>query len=177
MNTSKGLVAVGVLLPLTIAGCGGGRNQIGPTALKAQQEAEHSKHDTRMELGGHVHDTWMEFRTQPKQVKAGEQAIWTMNIWQAGKPAKRNNWVREFKMVHDKLMHLIVVSKDLSYFNHVHPEPKGNGLFIIEQTLPRGGDFKVYADYTPMNGEQEVAQHEFKVAGAAPAPVKLVPDV
>ena len=123
-----------------------------------------------------MHTTWTEFRTQPNPPQAQQNAVWTLNIWQAGKDAKNNNWVDEFKYVHEKLLHLIVVSKDLSYFNHVHPDFRGDGLFITSQTLPHGGKFKAFADYTPMRGVQEVAQHEFQVQGAAPAEIKLVPD-
>lgn len=29
--------------------------------------------------------------------------------------------IREFELVHDKLMHVIIIAEDLSYFAHVHP--------------------------------------------------------
>jgi len=38
--------------------------------------------------------------------------------------------IREFDLVHDRLMHLIVVSEDLAFFDHVHPE-LGNGVFRL----------------------------------------------
>ncbi len=147
------------------------------TSKAAQQETKKQNNDARVALGQHLHTTWMEFRTQPEPVQVDQEAVWTMNIWQVGKEAKNNNWVDEFKYVHEKLMHLIVVSKDLSYFNHVHPDFRGDGLFITSQTLPHGGTFKAYADYTPMRGVQEVAQHEFNVEGVAVKPIKLVPEV
>jgi len=142
------------------------------TSRKAQAEAKRFNNDPRVLLGAHLNTSWMEFRTQPSPMQAAEPAVWTMNIWQIGKPAKNNNWIDEFKYAHDKLLHLIVVSKDLAYFNHVYPDFRGDGLFITSQTLPRGGTYKAFAAYTPMRGVQEVAQHEFKVlaAGAVDAP-------
>jgi hypothetical protein len=35
--------------------------------------------------------------------------------------------VREYELVHDKLMHLIIVGEDLSYFAHIHPILENNG--------------------------------------------------
>lgn len=142
------------------------------TARQAQAESKRLNSDARVLLGTHLNTSWMEFRTQPNPMRAAEPSVWTMNIWQIGKPAKNNNWIDEFKYVHDKLLHLIVVSKDLAYFNHVYPDFRGDGLFITSQTLPRGGTYKAFAAYTPMRGVQEVAQHEFKVlaAGAVDAP-------
>ena len=135
-------------------------------AKQALAASKRMNSDPRVLMGTHLSTSWMEFRTQPKPMQAGQEAIWTMNIWQAGKTAKNRNWVGEFKYVDEKLLHLSVVSKDLSYFNHFHPEFRGDGLFITSQTLPRGGTYKAYADYTPMRSVQEVAQHEFKVLGA-----------
>jgi hypothetical protein len=136
------------------------------TAKQALAESKRLNSDPRVLMGTHLSTSWMEFRTQPKPMQAGQEAIWTMNIWQAGKIAKNRNWVGEFKYVNEKLLHLTVVSKDLSYFNHIHPDFRGDGLFITSQTLPHGGTYKAYADYTPMRGVQEVAQHEFKVLGS-----------
>ena len=55
-------------------------------------------------------------------------------------------------MNHEKLLHLIIVSKDLSYFNHVHPEYKGKGVFEIENEFPAGGEYRMVADFKPTDG-------------------------
>ena len=48
--------------------------------------------------------------------------------------------VREFEFVHDKLMHLIIVGEDLSYFAHIHPTLAGNeGNFTIHHIFPESG--------------------------------------
>ena len=39
--------------------------------------------------------------------------------------------VNDFERTHEKLLHLIIVSQDLSYFNHIHPEYKGGGVFEV----------------------------------------------
>jgi hypothetical protein len=95
-------------------------------------------------------------------VPVGKPATWTLKVTDAASGAP----VKDFDEVHDKLMHLIVVKKDLSWFNHIHPEHKGDGTFTVTTTLPTAGSYKLYADYTPKGRTQEVPQHEFATAGA-----------
>ena len=70
--------------------------------------------------------------------------------------------INEFDTVHEQQMHVIIVSKDLSYFNHIHPEYKGNGQFVLTTQFPTAGEFKIIADITPtgrsnMNKSQWIA--------------------
>lgn len=73
--------------------------------------------------------------------------------------------IKDFEVEHEKLMHLIVVSKDLSYFDHIHPEYKGNGLFTVTPNFPTGGEYKIYADFTPKEGSKTVKSNVVTVAG------------
>jgi hypothetical protein len=70
------------------------------------------------------------------------------------------------------------VSKDLSYFAHLHPTYKGNGVFTLPVVLPPNGagGYKLYADYTPQGGSQEVAQHDLGWGHLKRAPVPIVAD-
>jgi plastocyanin len=119
--------------------------------------------------------TKLEFISQPAKLEAGKAANWKLQILDE----KTDKPVAAFDTVHDKLLHLIVVSKDLSWFSHLHPAYKGNGVFEIKTAIPRAGEFKLFADYTPTGRGQEVSQHAFSVGGANPLPSqpKLVPDV
>ena len=77
-----------------------------------------------------------------------------------------------------KKMHLIVVKNDLSWFNHIHPQFKGDGKFVVTTALPTAGTYKIYADYTVKGVGQEIPQFEFATTGQTvkPAGVTLVPD-
>ena len=68
---------------------------------------------------------------------------------------------------HEKKMHLIVVSDDLSYFDHLHPEEEGNA-YRVSTILPHGGTFYLFADYTPVGGEQTVDVLTLQAEGAKP---------
>lgn len=124
--------------------------------------------------GAHQHSTKLEFLSAPTVIKAGEPATWTLKIVDAQTGAP----VADFDRVHEKLMHLLLISSDLSWFNHLHPEYKGEGVFTISAVLPKAGSYKLYADYTPKGKTQEVAQYELATDGATPAPstTQLVTD-
>jgi hypothetical protein len=75
--------------------------------------------------------------------------------------------VTEFETVHEKLMHLIVVSPDLKYFAHTHPEYKGKGMFEITEALPPG-EVRLFADFAPRGKGGQVAMLPRKASGQAP---------
>jgi hypothetical protein len=67
--------------------------------------------------------------------------------------------VTEFDEVHTKLLHLIVVSEDLTEFHHLHPEYEGDGRFVLDEAvLPSANNYVLVADFTPTGGHQEVAR-------------------
>jgi hypothetical protein len=61
---------------------------------------------------------------------------------EAGRPATR------FAVVHDKSMHLIVVRRDLTGFQHLHPTMAADGTWSVPLTLTEAGAWRAYADFT-----------------------------
>ncbi len=57
--------------------------------------------------------------------------------------------VTGFRPEHDKELHLIVVRRDLTGFQHVHPERDTEGLWSVPLTLAEPGPYKVFADFVP----------------------------
>jgi hypothetical protein len=84
--------------------------------------------------------------------------------------------VGNFEIVHEKLMHLFVVSENLEYFAHVHPVLQSDGSFILPLKLPYGGMYRLLADYYPAGGVPQLAVSTLFVAGRAPA-TKLAPSL
>ncbi|WP_218276406.1 hypothetical protein, partial [Pseudomonas sp. FW305-BF6] len=74
------------------------------------------------------------------------------------------------------LMHLIVVSNDLSYFDHIHPEYKGDGLFTITPNFPSGGKYTLFADFVPKGWAKTVKTKSIQVLGNERKPVVLKED-
>ena len=57
--------------------------------------------------------------------------------------------VTVFTPTHDRLLHLIVVRRDLTGFQHVHPEMSADGTWRIPLTFPTAGDYRAFADFAP----------------------------
>ncbi|MEU5042635.1 hypothetical protein [Streptomyces griseorubiginosus] len=57
--------------------------------------------------------------------------------------------VTAFRTEHDKELHLIVASRDLNTYRHLHPTRAADGTWSIPLSLPRAGGYRVFADFTP----------------------------
>jgi hypothetical protein len=84
--------------------------------------------------------------------------------------------VTGFTPVHEKPLHLIVVRRDLSGFQHVHPEMAADGTWRVPLALADGGPWRIYADFTASGGPATVLAADLDVPGAQrseplPAPV------
>lgn len=82
---------------------------------------------------------------------------------------------------HEKKIHLIIVSNDLSYFEHIHPDYQADGSYQIkvlgkgqsyndgsgknETRFDNGGQYVLFADYKPTGGAHQVEKIELDVAG------------
>src|SRR5687768_18013380 len=49
--------------------------------------------------------------------------------------------LESFELLHDRLMHLIIVDETLAYFDHVHPAFR-DGAFRISHVFPSAGRYK-----------------------------------
>jgi hypothetical protein len=78
--------------------------------------------------------------------------------------------IKEFELVHDKLMHVIIVGEDLSYFVHIHPTIRsGNddsSIFTITHIFPNSGKYKLWVDFKPKGGNQIIAAFKFTLQGS-----------
>ncbi|TMQ69946.1 MAG: hypothetical protein E6K80_10075 [Candidatus Eisenbacteria bacterium] len=70
------------------------------------------------------------------------------------------------QVVHEKLLHLIVVSYDLASFDHVHPTPEADGRFTLRHAFPSGGRYVLFHDFTPDSVGMQVVPVEVAVEGA-----------
>lgn len=88
--------------------------------------------------------------------------------------------VTGFEIMHEKQLHLFVVSADLRYFAHEHPVVSGKG-FAHKTRLPREGVYKFIADFYPRGGVPQLGETLVSTAGwkgsLADSLTKLTPDV
>lgn len=66
---------------------------------------------------------------------------------------------------HEKKIHLIVVSEDLAWFHHIHPEYNAEGKYTVTETFPHGGHYLLFADYRPSGASGQVEKIPVTVSG------------
>ena len=114
----------------------------------------------------------VDFKSEPGQIQADQTVMLSFTV-----KDKQGAVVKDLPIVHEKPMHVLVVSKDLAEFYHIHPEQQqSDGSYRVLHTFPNGGDYKIYADFTPKESAQVVEQIPVKVSGTERAAVPLVAD-
>jgi hypothetical protein len=74
--------------------------------------------------------------------------------------------VRDFDVAHERRMHLIVVRRDLTGFQHLHPTQAADGSWSTPIALPDAGSYRVLADFT-RDGEAQTLASDLRVDGPA----------
>ncbi|CAH1057759.1 hypothetical protein [Paenibacillus pseudetheri] len=197
------LVAAVVVAFSVLAACGkaagdkkpeNGNNLAGHTASSGQENAEKRTENENKEAGNMEHggghgdhgtaaktaseDLYVSFSFPAGAAKANEETELTIKITD-----KNGKAVNKYDVNHEKLLHLIIVNHDLSFFNHIHPEFKGDGTFTVNTSFPAGGEYKVFADFIPTGGANSTLSEWVKVEGkeskhaAITAEAKLVKEV
>jgi len=106
-----------------------------------------------------------------KAIEAGKAAAMVFTLKDAkGVP------VKDLDTVHEKVLHLLAVSKDLSWFAHEHPTRKADGTFTMPMTFPAGGEYTLYFDFTPKGSPQQVVPVRVTATGTPKAAVPLTVD-
>ena len=74
--------------------------------------------------------------------------------------------VSSYDVVHTKRLHLIVVRRDLTGFQHVHPTLTHDGVWVADVRLTPGA-WRVFADFTPTGGRPLVLGADLNRPGRA----------
>jgi hypothetical protein len=108
------------------------------------------------------HEYPVHISTNPKVLKPGQETMLTMSMEDpdTGKP------VHEFLEVHEKLYHFFLVSQDLTFFRHVHPEKQPNDTFKLPVNFPKAGLYRVLSDFYPKGGTPQLMTGTMLVEGA-----------
>ncbi|MEA2228077.1 MAG: hypothetical protein QOF04_1707 [Solirubrobacteraceae bacterium] len=91
---------------------------------------------------------------------------------------RRGATVRDFDVEHTKRMHLIVVRRDMTAFQHLHPTQRPAGAWSVPVTLRDAGSYRVLADFST-GGTAHTLADDLTVDGTVrsqplPAPVQSV---
>ncbi|MEU3161284.1 hypothetical protein ABZ753_28225 [Streptomyces griseoincarnatus] len=114
------------------------RHPSGAAESERGGSAAHAPGGLQISEGGHTLDL------DTPTVTAGESAELRFTVRDADGRA-----VGEYGREHDKELHLIVASRDLVTYRHLHPERAPDGTWSTPVDLPRAGGYRVFADFTP----------------------------
>jgi hypothetical protein len=84
----------------------------------------------------------------------------------------RGETVHDFDVSHERRMHLIVVRRDLTGFQHLHPERTADGMWRAPVRLENAGSYRVFADFAH-EGEPFTLASDLRVDG--PAELRALP--
>ena len=106
----------------------------------------------------------------PKNITPNKPQFLIINIQDSAGKA-----ITKFDQFQEKIMHLIVVSDDLQFFSHIHPNYKKNGRFEVEANFPTYGKYTLFSDYKPASQKEEVSVLKTQVSGNSPSapPINL----
>jgi hypothetical protein len=112
--------------------------------------------------------------TAPAVLKAGENIRLTLHIEDpaTGKAASA------FEIMHERLYHLFVVSQDLGFFAHVHPQIQPDSSFVLDLTFPHPGLYRMLSDFYPKGATPQLIASTVIVSGQGfqLAPAQIEPD-
>jgi hypothetical protein len=171
-------VALGVLF--------GGAALAGGAVDPVHDPARSSEPADGMAMGGHGDDAKM----PPQAVRglAVSEGGLTLELARtAAQPGKRfdlafrvvgrdGRTVRDFEVEHTKRMHLIVVRRDMTGFQHLHPTQRPDGTWTVPVTLRDAGAYRVFADFS-VGGRPRTLADDLAVDGTVrsrqlPAPAR-----
>jgi hypothetical protein len=117
----------------------------------------------------------VDLTTDPERIVPGEDALLNFGI----ADPRTHKPVREFEVVHEKLYHLFVVSQDLEFFLHTHPEREPNTDFHLNMRFPKPGLYRLLSDFYPAGGTPQLIVNTVVVPGRgfALAHPTLDPDI
>jgi hypothetical protein len=144
---------------------------VGCSSSKSPPVDEPSQHGSGQHAG---HGTMNEsailmVHSEPVAPSAGQKVALKLMIHQAD-----GTMVREFDIVHEKLVHLIIVRDGLDEFAHVHPAVDDQGNLTITHTFPKAGKYRLFADYKPKDKATAIARGEIEVSGEPSSAPTLV---
>ena len=87
--------------------------------------------------------------------------------WRAGQPAAFaiESPYSVLERVHEKEMHVLVISDDLAAFSHIHPDPITRRFFAGTHVFPHAGSYWIFVDHTPAGKTQTIAKFRVTVEG------------
>ncbi|MGW0773713.1 hypothetical protein ACWD01_08685 [Streptomyces sp. NPDC002835] len=163
MNTGLKITAFAAALAATFGAAYGVGSAVEPVVAE-KKPAKHTTHEAK-EKDAAAHEDHVEEGSGETSLPGGLQIAdqgYALDLRTprvaAGKPAElrfavvdqaEDRNVTEFRREHGKELHLIVASRDLTTYRHLHPVRAADGTWSTPVELPTAGGYRVFADFAP----------------------------
>jgi len=132
----------------------------------AQQHSNHAMVETTHNHHSHENShTEASAFTQAKLTASGKISPNSSASLQIDIQNVNGNAITQFDRFQEQVMHLIAVSDDLQFFQHLHPVYQGNGRFDVKAQFPRSGNYTLFSDYKPVGQTEQVSVLKTQVDG------------
>ena len=150
MNTPARLGAFGLGLAVVFTAALGLGRAVGPDPAPAATHAQHGNTDDQAAVeqqvpaGLQVSQDGYRLLPLTGELSTGDPQPFQFRVLGPdGAP------LTSYTTSHDKDLHLIVVRRDLSGFQHLHPSLTGDGTWSLPLAVASPGQYRVFADFQP----------------------------
>ena len=189
MSGPARIAAFAVLVGAVFAGAALLGGAVGPSRSDADQrgDAGHSEDEappTGRHGGGHAEDSAAEAAPAPPGLgvaDGGYRLVVDRDRFSTGRRRTRLTFriadpsgqpVRRFELEHEKRMHFIVVRRDLSGFQHLHPTMRPDGTWASRVDLHEGGVYRLFADFKHEGAKRTLGADVHVGGGYRPRPLR-----
>ncbi|MEV4525717.1 hypothetical protein [Streptosporangium sp. NPDC049304] len=180
MNGALKVGAYALVLAVVFGGALGAGRMAGPIgdaeAQSSQGAGAERGEGEGSERGAHQHATAAKAPVVPAGLQVSQDGYMLMPETDEVKVGKRTDFrftvigpdgspVTGFTTQHDKKLHLIVVRRDLTGFQHLHPTQLGGGVWSVPLKLPAAGEYRAFADFAPEGAGPLTLGMDLSVAG------------
>jgi hypothetical protein len=102
----------------------------------------------------------LDLTVTPKPIKPGERVRLTFEVFDPWKDHR----VEKFSVVHEKLFHAFIISRDMQFFVHDHPTWE-NGAFHYDIAFPKPGMYRILGDFYPEGAAPQLITDTLFVSG------------
>src|SRR5262249_31656640 len=108
-----------------------------------------------------AHEYPVQIGSKPARIKPAEDAILNFRI----EDPVSGKIVQKFEVMHEKFYHLFLVSQDMQFFRHVHPEQQPDGTWNLDVKFPHAGMYRVLSDFYPTGGTPQLIASTMMIPG------------
>ncbi|MDG9706781.1 hypothetical protein [Streptomyces sp. DH10] len=141
-----------------------------PPAQRPEEADGHTGHDTPPAGGLQISEDGYTLDLETPSVTAGQRADLRFTVRDGSGRA-----VTAYQREHEKELHLIVASRDLVTYRHLHPTRAADGTWSTPVDLPRAGGYRVFADFTPAQKDARNLTLGADLAASGPYQPKELP--